>query len=176
MGPLPEWIPELVAGSFRFLPPISGVRQNEWTLHRVTSHEVVVMNTATSEELAIPRRFLGNVRSGVVTLTKRLESSNSRVRPANRDVIVMPSPSGAPRVRSVLPAEVVAIREGEPSVSRSRRLMRALVALGCLACLIVVYVLRDARNSARFRHSSVRPAHPVSHQPALAPLVPPQKK
>src|SRR6188472_401053 len=122
MGPLPEWVPELVAGSFRFSPPISGVKHNEWTLHRVTSHEVLVMNTATSEELAIPRRFLGNVMSGVVTLTKRLESSDSRVRPANRDVIVMPSPSGAPRVRSELPAEVVAIREVEPSVSRSRRL------------------------------------------------------
>lgn len=176
MGPMPEWVPELVAGSFRFSPPIAGVIHNEWMLHRVTGQEVIVVNTATADELAIPRRFLGNVMNGVVILTKRLEFSGGRILPANRDVIVIPSPRGARLVPTDRPAEVVAIREDEPAVSGSRRLLRTLIALGCLACLIAVYVLRDARNSARLRRSSIRRVLPASHQPELAPLVQQQKR
>jgi hypothetical protein len=181
IGPLPDWVPELVAGSFRFTPAIAGVLHNEWTLQRVTNQEVVVVNTTTSEELAIPRQFLGHVAGGIVTLTKRLECEAGRVRPANRDVITMPAPSREPRVRSEGSADVVPIRETERSPSRSRRMLRTLVALGCLACmaavyLVAVYVLRDARTSTRFRRSAGRPVLPASHQPVLAPLVQPGKK
>jgi hypothetical protein len=176
LEPLPEWVPKLVAGSFRFTPPIAGVANNEWTLHRITSREVIVVNASTSDELAISRRHLGSVTNGVVMLTKRLEFTEGRIRPANRDVVELLPASRVPRVRPQRPAEVVAIRELEPTESRSRRLFRTLIALGCLACLIAVYVFRDARTPIRFRRFSARPVLPVAHQPVLAPLVLPGKK
>lgn len=175
LGPLPEWVPELVTGSFRFSPAIAGAARNEWRLHRVTGDEVVVVNAETSEEVAVPRRFLSNVANGAVILTKSLECAAGRVRPLNREIIQMPAPSNAPRVRFARTAEVVAIRETEYIPSQWKRILRALIAVGCLACIVAVYVFRDARGS-RIRRSSIRPAHPASHQPVLVPLVQQQKK
>lgn len=175
MGPLPEWVPELVAGSFRFSPAIAGAARNEWTLDRVTAHEVVVINAESAEKIAIPRRFLASFANGAVILTKRLEAVPGRVRPLNRDVIVMPPPSGAPRVRAAHGSEVIAIRETEQPPASWKRILRTLVALGCLACIVALYVFRDARSS-RIKRPSIRPTPPASHQPVLEPLIQQQRK
>lgn len=141
----------------------------------MTGNEVVVVNAETSEELAIPRRFLSRVVNGAAILTKSLECDAGRVRPLNREVIQMPAPNGAPRVRLARTAEVVAISETEHAPSQWKRILRTLVALGCLACIVAVYVFRDARGS-RIRRFSTRPTPPASHQPELAPLIQQQRK
>ena len=166
---VPAWAPELARHRFSFSPAIVGVAHNEWTLHRVTVDDAVVFNTATNEELSIPRRYIEDVSKRVVTLVRRLEHVDGVVRPVNRSVIQMPQPSDAPRVRTAGPVSVIAIREEAEPTPRWKHYLRISVALGCLACFVAVYVFREGR-SARVRRFSARPSHPVPHPPVLAPL------
>src|SRR3954471_5219413 len=84
----PHWAPELARRRFSFSPAIVGTAHNEWTLHRTSADEAIVVNTATQEEFSIPRRFIGDVSRleepiWVVTLLRRLEYSEGLVRPIN---------------------------------------------------------------------------------------------
>jgi hypothetical protein len=181
-SPLHAWpeVPELARRSFRFSPPIAGIAPNEWTLRRVTSDEAVVRNTATQQELSIPRRLMGDVSRldelvRVVALLKRLEYSDGIIRPVNRSVVEMPAAGDAPRVRSAQPAEVVVIREEPTPTPRWKHYLRISVALGCLACFIAVYVFREGR-SARVRRFSGRPSRLVPHPPASIQPIPLEKR
>lgn len=170
--PLPAWMPELARRRFSFSPAISGIEPNEWTLDRVAWDDVTVRNSVTQEELSIPRRFFGDVTRldepvRVVALLKKLEYVDGWVRPRNRAVITMPEPSGAPRIRMDQGGEVVAIRDTSAAPPRWRRTFRTVVALGCLACFIAVYVFREART-ARLRRIPLRPAPLVPHSPESA--------
>jgi hypothetical protein len=180
-SPLHVWpsVPELARRRFCFSPAISGIAHNEWTLHHVNSDEAVVRNVASQEELSIPRRVIGNISRleepvRAVALLKRLEYHDGRVRPADRAVIPMPPASDAPRVRPALPATVVPISEEPPATPRWRYYLRISVALGCLACIVAVYVLRQGR-AGRVRRPSTRPAPLVLHSPESAPLALQQK-
>lgn len=181
-SPLNVWpsVPEMARRHFSFSPAITGTGHNEWALHRVASDEAVVRNVVTHDELAIPRRFIGDVSHleeavRVVTLLRRLEYSDGVIRPVDRTVIVMPAVSDEPRVRSGQPATVVAIREGPTPTRRWWHYLRISVALGCLACFVMVYVFRDGR-SGRVRRSSARPARLEPHPPASIQPVPLQKR
>ncbi len=93
---------------FLFYPAIVGIEHNEWMLRRVTSSEVQVINTKSSEELWIPRRFLGEVSAIedpfiIAGLIKELEYKGGAVAPHRRRVIEMPravngSANGSPVV------------------------------------------------------------------------------
>jgi hypothetical protein len=176
-GPLPAWVPELARRRFRFTPAIQGVLHNEWTLRDITWDDVVVVNVASRETMSIPRRFFGDGKHiedavGVVTLLKRLEYADGRVRPMHRAVIEM-RPADGPRVRLSRPAEVVEIREAKRPEPRWKHFLRVAIALGCLLCIVAVYVFRDAKSHQRVRRSSTRPTGPAPHQPEselLAPL------
>ena len=174
------WAPELARRTFRFSPAIAGTSHNEWSLHHVSSDEVVVRNAVSSEELAIPRRYFGDVSRLeapvlLVALHKRLEYAEGRVRPLFRGVITMPPATDAPRVRTVAPAAVVPIREVPEPKPRWWHYLRISVALSCVACIVVVYVLRQGRPS-RVRRSVERPARLVPHSPASIPQVLQQKR
>jgi len=181
-SPLHVWpqVPELVRRRFSFSPPIAGIANNEWTLHSISTDEAFVRNAATQEELAIPRRFIGNV-SGfeepirVVALLKRLEYQDGIVRPINRAVIEMPPVSEAPRVRTGQPATVVAIREEPEPTPRWKYYLRVFVALGCLACFIAVYVFKEGR-SGRVKRFSTRPSRLVPHPPASIQPIPLERR
>lgn len=169
--PLPAWLPDLARRRFRFSPAISGAEPNEWVLLRVTWHDIVVRNTFSHVELAVPRRYVGDVTSldeavHAVSLSKKLEYADGAVRLRNRAVVAMPPPSDAPRIRAEHPAEVVAIREEQAEPPRWRRYFRIFVALGCLGCFVAVYVFREGR-SARVRKILLRPAPLVPHSPDL---------
>ncbi len=179
-GPLPSWVPELARRRFRFAPAIADAGPNEWTLHRVTWDEVIVLNAATSAELSIPRRVFGPAENaeapvGLVTLLKRLEAVDGRARPVDRQVIEL-RPADGPRVHAERIAEVVAIREEEAPVPRWRRSLRILVAAACLLCIVAVYVFRDAKSQARIRRFSTRPIRPASHPSGTELLIPPGRR
>ena len=142
--------------------------------------EVVVRNAGTREEFSVPRRLIGNVSRWedpvrVVALLKRLEISDGKLRPQNRDVIEMPVAVDAPRVRAGQPAAVVVIRDDPQPAPRWKHYLRISVALGCLACFVAVFVFRQGR-SARVRRFSPRPARLAPHSPASVRLSPLQKR
>ena len=152
---------ELRHGRFSFFPAIVGVEHNEWILRRATWTDILVANAKTSEEICIPRHFVGEVSSieapyRIVGLVKELEYREGLVLPHRRSVIEMPRavndfgrsslrPAPYPR-----PAGVVAIRAEPNGESRAWRVLRGSVAAGFLACLAVIFVVRDAHLGTGF--------------------------
>ena len=59
--PIASPLSQLGRAPFSFYPPIVGVEHNEWIFRRATWNEIEVINTKTSQELAIPRHFVGEV-------------------------------------------------------------------------------------------------------------------
>jgi hypothetical protein len=161
---------ELRHGRFSFYPAIVGVHHNEWILRRATWTDILVANAKTSEEICIPRRFVGEVSSieapfRIVGLVKELEYREGIILPHRRSVIEMPravNDFGRPSPRPALygPAGVVAIRAEEIGNSRFWRVLRGSVAAGILACVGVMFIVRDAHLGARFGWTSPLPRLP----------------
>jgi hypothetical protein len=169
---IPTPLDQIGRRPFLFYPAIVGIEHNEWTLRRVSSSEVQVMNTKTAEELWIPRRFLGEVSAieapfVIAGLVKELEYKAGAVLPHRRRVIEMPRAVNGPMVtglsetvsRPPSPAKlapVIGIRvESGPNSRAGRRLLTWIVA-SILACIIAAEALigfgghrrivRDARG------------------------------
>ena len=166
---------ELRHGRFSFYPAIVGVHHNEWILRRATWTDILVENAKTSEEIWIPRRLVGEVSSieapyRIVGLLKELEYREGMVLPHRRSVIEMPravNDFGRSSLRSALharPAGVVAIRGETNGESRFWRVLRGSVAAGILACLAVIFVVRDAHLGTRFGWTSAPPRLPNLNQ------------
>lgn len=162
---------ELRHGRFSFYPAIVGVQHNEWVLRRATWTDILVANAKTSEEICIPRRFVGEVSSieapfRIVGLIKELEYREGVVLPHRRSVIEMPravNDFSTSTLRPALyarPAGVVAIRTDLNSESRVWRVLRGSVAAGFLVCLAVMFVVRDAHLGAGFGWTSAPPRVP----------------
>jgi hypothetical protein len=168
---IPTPLEQIGRRPFLFYPAIVGIEHNEWTLRRVSSNEVQVINTKSSEELWIPRRFLGEVSLIedpfiIAGLVKELEYKGGAVAPHCRRVIEMPravngpvnGPSATVMPRTAAAAKlapVIGIRvESGPSSRTGRRLLTWIVA-SILVCVIaaealIVFgghrrILRDAR-------------------------------
>jgi hypothetical protein len=156
---------ELRHGRFSFSPAIVGVQHNEWILRRASWTEILVANAKTSEEICIPRRFVGEVSSieapyRIVGLVKELEYREGVVLPHHRSVIEMPRAVNDFSRASLRPtpyqgpAGVVAIRAELDSDSRVWRVLRGSVAAGFLVCLAVIFVVRDAHLGTGFGWTS----------------------
>jgi len=168
--PIKSPLGELGSAPFSFYPPILNVERNEWIFRRATWNEIQVVNTKTSEELSIPRHFVGEVSLVsepviIVGLTKEIEYRAGAVYPHVRRVIEMPrAVNGAPRLRMAAPAQpaaVVGIRV--ESEKRSRSVIGTITA-GLLACMALVTVFRDSAITSRLlaRQSSTRAALPFT--------------
>jgi len=157
---LPTPLEQLGPRPFSFYPPILGVEKNEWLFRRSTWSEVLVTNAHTGAQVAIPRRFLGEVSRieepvVIVGLLNELEYREGAVWPHRRRVLQMPVAVGAetytPRSRTG-PAPVIGISlHSETSSRRSRMIIGAIVA-GVLAALAVAGALRES-------HPRTRPAY-----------------
>ena len=106
---------ELADRPFSFYPPILGVEHNEWRLREATWSELVVENTKTLLEVAIPRKLVGSLGQVdepvmIVGLTRELEYRTGSVWPTERKVRAMPAPPLRPVLR--MPGEIRAEDEG----------------------------------------------------------------
>ncbi len=154
---LPTPLEQLGNRPFSFYPPILGVERNEWLFRRSTWPEVLVTNAHTGAQIAIPRRFLGEVSRieepmVIVGLLKELEYREGAVWPYRRHVLQMPIAVGAetytPRRRTG-PAPVIGISlHAEAPARRGRMIIGALVA-GVLAALAIAGALRESHPRAR---------------------------
>jgi len=154
---LPTPLEQLGNRPFSFYPPILGVERNEWLFRRATWPEVLVTNAHNGAQVAIPRRFLGEVSRVeepvvIVGLLKELEYREGAVWPYQRRVLQMPVAVGAenyaPRPGAG-PAPVIGISlHSETRSRRGRMIVGALVA-GVLAALAVAGALRDGHPRPR---------------------------
>lgn len=170
---IPGSFGQLSRSAFSFYPAIVGIERNQWTLRRLTWNEMEVVNTKTSEEISIPRRFVGEVSSIeepflIVGLTKELEYKQGAVIPHRRRVIEMPravngTPFPAQAFSTSGPAAVIAIRLEAEGPSRAGRRLRTWVVAGILACITAaqaLIVLGGHRKSAREPRHSRLSEHP----------------
>jgi hypothetical protein len=161
---LPTPLDQLRNCPFSFYPPIVNIEHNEWLYARATWTEIQVINTKTSTELWVPRRFVGEVSLVgdpvmIVGLLKELEYTEGVVAPHVRRVIEMPRavndsprppaqrPAGEDR-HPQRPADVVGIRIETPRESRTGRMVFGTVAAGLLA-FVAVELVRDATLGSR---------------------------
>ncbi len=161
---LPTPLDQLRNCPFSFYPPIVNIEHNEWLYARATWTEIQVINTKTSTELWVPRRFVGEVSLVgdpvmIVGLLKELEYKEGLVAPHVRRVIEMPrAVNDSPRPpaqrstgedrRPQRPADVVGIRIETPRESRTGRMVFGTVAAGLLA-FVAVELVRDATLGSR---------------------------
>ena len=119
----------LTAGrNFSFYPPILGVTHNEWRFRRANWSEFVVMNTASCEEVCIPRSFVTDVSANaptvIVGLSREMELRDGIAVPYRRPIVELPVAVNdfVPAPMPARPAPVVSIRlESPPPVKTGRK-------------------------------------------------------
>lgn len=148
-------MPGLARRPFAFHPPIGGIEHNEWVLQRSTWTELEVVNTRNWEAVWVPVRFLSEVRRGedesqTLVLREPLEWRQGRILPVRRGVLEMrPRRETSALQRPERPAPVIGIRLEEGSESLARRALRGSIAVGFLACLSMIFLVRDAHLGTR---------------------------
>lgn len=162
--PIPPPLEQLGNRAFSFYPPILNVERNEWKYQKATWSEVLVVNTASNQELWIPRRYLGEVSRVdepvmIVGLVKELEYNAGAVWPYQRRVLEMPvAVNAGPRTLAVPsnegPAAVVGIRVESGTESRIGRLIMTAMAVGIALCVLVVMVMREGVLRPRIVYTS----------------------
>lgn len=149
----PPALEELGQRPFSFYPAILNIAHNEWMYRKAAWSEVLVQNTKTHEEIWVPRRFVGSVSRidepvMIVGLTKELEYKAGSLWPAERRVIEMPravneGPVGQPPAAPAsTPASVVGIKLESGTESRIGRMVLGGIALGIVACVLIVSLYR----------------------------------
>jgi hypothetical protein len=137
---------------FSFFPPILGIEHNEWTLVKETWSELLVRNTGTGQELAVPRRYFGETSSTddpvrIVGLLQELEFRAGAVWPHRRRVLEMGGgprryvapDSGAPPDPGLL-GRIAGSGATGSELRIGKLIMGALGGLAALALLIVAVI------------------------------------
>jgi hypothetical protein len=144
---------ELFDRPFSFYPPIHGVEHNEWRLKEATWSEMLVRNTASDIEVAIPRRYFGAVSETdkpvmIVGLKQELEYRMGTVWPVRKPVLAMPPPVMAPppgleSAASAPEPRGLAAMLGVSRDTTDTRITRMIVwsFLGLAALLLVVWAV-----------------------------------
>ena len=150
---------------FSFYPAVLGIEHNEWLLRRATWSEMLVYNTKSGLEVWVPRRFLGELSSieepvMIVGLLKELEYKAGAVWPHERRVIEIPravndAPRGPVTQEPPRPAPVVGIRLEGAAESRVGRLLLVITAVGIIASVVVMILVRDGPLGTRVSYQGV---------------------
>jgi len=150
---------------FSFYPPVVNIEHNEWHYRKATWSEVLVVNAKTGLEIWIPRLYIGAISRieepiVILGLSKELEYKGGQVWPYVRRVIEMPRAVNEgyrppPDIDEPRPASVVGIRTESGAESRIWRLLVAALAVGIVACLVVITVLRSGRDGSRISYAPV---------------------
>jgi hypothetical protein len=140
-------------------PSLEHLEHNEWLFRKATWSEILVVNCKTSNEIWIPRRFIGEVSRIddpvlIVGLNRELEYKAGAVWPYQRRIIEMPVAVGGiplPPSESTdrgAPAPIVGIRL-ESSDKRIFRLIGIAVALAIGLYIVAVNLNRVGKVRQR---------------------------
>jgi hypothetical protein len=158
--PVPPPLDQIGQRPFSFYPAIIGIEHNEWAYRQATWSEFLVFNPHLNLELWIPRRYVGEVSRidepvVIVGLNKELEYRGGMVIAHERRVIEMPlavneSPragvSAQPEPRR--PAAVSGMKLAGGAESKIGRMLLMAVAVGIVACVVLVLFLRTGSRIA----------------------------
>lgn len=153
---------ELAGRPFSFYPPILGVEHNEWSLVEATWSDILVRNTKSGLETAIPRKLVGSIAQVdepvmIVGLTRELEYRTGSVWPTGGKVRAMPAPPLKPLLRmpggaaDPAPGRLRAMmgsgRDGgaEGKITRLIGLAFGSIALASLLIWAIVKITPEAR-------------------------------
>ena len=160
-GSLPSPLEDLGGRSFSFFPPILNLPHNQWRYRESTWSEFSVVNTASGQEVWIPRMFLGEIsRIGepvaIVGLRRELEWKQGAISAVRRTVIPMPLAVNdslrPPRAATLAP--VVPIRLEPPRRSLRGRKLGVAVMLGAVTLTLIADIARQVdwqRRAEAFR-------------------------
>jgi hypothetical protein len=142
---------DLAGRRFSFYPAIVNIEHNEWELKRSAWSEILVANTATRQELWIPRRFIGEVSSVddpvlIVGLRKELEYAAGAVWPRERRLLSMQrlgskTTAGADEAHAG-PAQGPVHGPAPGAEGKIGRLIGAAVVLAIAVIVVVVAVMQ----------------------------------
>lgn len=166
-GSLPSPLDTLCGRSFSFFPPILNLPHNQWRYRESTWSEFSVINTASGEEIWIPRIFLGEISLidepvAIVGLRRELEWKAGTISAVRRTVIEMPlavndvglmNDVRRPQ-RQASTAPVIPIRLEPPARVRRGRKIGVAVMLGAVGMTFVADVARQVdwqRRAEAFR-------------------------
>ena len=157
--PLPPLLAQLGQRPFSFYPAILNLPHNEWIYQSATWSDVLVRNSKTHQEIAVPRRYVGEISSVeapimIVGLRAEMEYREGAVYPAQRKVIEMPlavndSPRPPWQSAPAGPAQVVGIRVESGANSRIGKLVLGGVALGLAGCVLAISLFRGGVIASR---------------------------
>ncbi len=153
---VPPTIDQLGDRPFSFYPPLIGVEHNEWTFIKTTWSETLVRNRTTTQDVWIPRRFVGEVSKiaepvVIVVLNKELELKGGMVLPHERRVIELPRspvldrPRAADEPPAPKPVSPMAAR-AEGAESRVGRLILFAIGGLVLVCVAALTMLSPNRR------------------------------
>jgi hypothetical protein len=151
---------------FSFYPPILNIDHNSWLLRRATWSEILVANTASQQEIWVPRQYLGDVSSIdepvlIVGLTKELEFFAGQLLPHRRRVLEMPagrreapsSPEGG--MEAARPHGAGHSRGSEGAETRVGRLIAGALVLGIVGCIVLIGLFRTSREGSRIVYNPI---------------------
>ncbi|MEB2361042.1 MAG: hypothetical protein OZ929_06870 [Bryobacterales bacterium] len=163
--PIPPPLEQFGQRPFSFYPPLLNVDHNEWRFQRSTWSEILVRNTASGDEVWIPRRYLGEISRVdepvmILGLLKELELRAGAVWPANKRVIEMPRAVNdvqpvAGGTELPPPAPAVGLRFESNSESRISKLIGGVLLIGIIACVVVVSLFRGGPAGTRVNYTTV---------------------
>lgn len=159
--PIPPPLHQIGQRPFSFYPAILGIEHNEWAYRKATWSEILVYNPAANLEVWIPRRLIGEVSRidepvVIVGLQKELEYEGGMVLPHERRVIEIPRAvndvprPAAPDSAEARPVRVTSIRLESGAESKVGRLLFTAIAIGILACVLLIVVTRDGGKRITF--------------------------
>lgn len=154
----PSNLESLKGRHFSFFPPVVNFEHNEWTFDKATWSEVVVINTKTSQEVYVPRRFLGEVSKidepvMIVGLKRELEYKAGALWPYERRVIEMPKAvndyarPAQPEPQGRM-APVAGMRSEGGAESKIGRLLLVAMLVGIGLVAFALLLIRGRSNSS----------------------------
>jgi hypothetical protein len=144
---------------FSFYPPILQIEHNEWRFKQSNWSEILVENTKSSQQIWIPRTYLGDVSRVdepvmIVGLKKELEYKGGSVWPHARRVLSMPSNPkviSGPSPHEPAPPSAGQSLQMDSSESRVGRLILIALGAGVLLTFALVGIVRHRNDAVEYR-------------------------
>lgn len=129
---------------FAFYPAIRNIEHNEWTLEQESWSEILAKNTATADEIWVPRNHLGEISSAgkpvvIVGLKRELAYRNGQVNPYRKPVVEIPS-KPRPREDSTPEPEPPPAMRATSTDSSTFSLIGRTILIGLAAVVLVTFV------------------------------------
>lgn len=160
--PIPTPLDHLGQRPFSFYPAILNIAHNSWILRRAAWSEILVANTATNQEVWVPRQYLGSVSSIdepvlIVGLTKELEYKAGQLMPHRRRVLEMPPARGQPHATGIHGEAAPAVKPTASGSTETRvgRLIAGALALGVIGCVVLIGLFRTSREGSHIVYRPV---------------------